>query len=212
MIKNDMTPHQYQVKFLESGVERTSYTDDRRYYERLVAQHGHLDALEIETLILTAAQQSRLDQIKEASIDAHDASLYVKYGTTETEDSGFFESENLEAYRKAMVEPHIRAQRKAAEASGVKLNGIRYSGDPSNRQAMQEAIMAANDSGSESFSMWKDSDGGYHNGHLLSDVRDALRKVGDRRSVLIALESLYVSQVADDQIDIHELDWTTEYD
>jgi hypothetical protein len=60
--------------------------------------------------------------------------------------------------------------------------------------------------------MWKDSDGGYHNGHLLSDVRDALRKVGDRRSVLIALESLYVSQVADDQIDIHELDWTTEYD
>lgn len=212
MIKPDMKPCQFRIRFSDAGVERTKYTDDRAYYERLIAEHGHLSGLAVAPVTLTTDQQARLSQIQGSGLEAHEASVYVEHGTTVSEDTGFFDSEKLDAYRRALVEPAVRAQRKQAEVSGVALNGIRYSGDQSNRQALQEAIIAAEDSGSSSFATWKDSDGQYHQSHPVSEVKDALRKVGARRSVLIALEALYVSQVADEQLDIHELDWSTEYD
>lgn len=212
MIKDDMTPFQHRVTFKDDGITRIQYTDDRRYYERLVSQHGHLTDLVVEPLTLTGEQQTRLAEIASTGLGGHDAALYVQYGTTESDDTGYFHRPKFETYKKAMVEPSVRAQRKRVEKDGVVLNGIRYAGDQTGRQAMQEAIMATEDAGSDSFATWKDSEGGYHQDHPLAEVKDALRKVGARRSVLIALEALYVSQVADDQLDIHELDWATEYD
>ena len=111
-----------------------------------------------------------------------------------------------------MVEPLVRAQRKAAESQGVTLNGVRYAGDPGNRQALQEAVLAADDGQLTVFSAWKDSDNQFHQDHPVADVKAALRAIGQRRSELIALESLYVGQIVDEQIDIHELDWSTQYD
>ena len=59
---------------------------------------------------------------------------------------------------------------------------------------------------------WKDSDNQFHQDHPVADVKDALRLIGQRRSALIALESLYVGQIVYELIDIHDLDWSTEYD
>ena len=64
MIRANMTPFQYRVRFLDNGIERTQYTDDRRYYERLIAQHGHLSELYVEPLTLTVDQQARLTEIE----------------------------------------------------------------------------------------------------------------------------------------------------
>lgn len=211
MIRDDLTPFQYRVTFKDDGITRTQFTDDRRYYERLVSQHGHLTDLHIAPVTLTAEQQSRLTEIQSADLDAHDAALYVEYGSTESEGP-YHDAIKLQAYRRAMVAPAVQKQRKDVEAAGVTVNGVRYAGDQGNRQALSEAIMAADDSGSEMFTSWKDSDGGYHANHPVADVKDALRAIGQRRSALIALESLYVGQIVDELIDIHDLDWSTEYD
>jgi len=212
MIKDDMTPYRFRVRFLDNGIERVHYTDDRRYYEQLIASHGHLSDLKIDPVSLTAVQQQRLDQIKAAGLSGHEVSVYVQHGTTESDDTGFFDASKLTMYQRSLVEPVIRVQRKDAEASGVMLNGVRYAGDQSNRQALQEAIMSADDSASTSFSIWKDSDGRYHQNHPVSEVKDALRKIGQRRSALISLEALYVAQVASGELDTGSLDWTTEFD
>lgn len=211
MIKDNMTPFQHRVTFKDDGITRTQFTDDRRYYERLVSQHGHLTDLHIAPVTLTAEQQSRLTEIQSADLGAHDAALYVEYGSTESEGP-YHDTIKLQAYRRAMAAPAVQKQRKDAEAVGVTVNGVRYAGDQDNRQALSEAIMAADDSGSEMFASWKDSDGNYHQDHPVSDVKYVLRAIGQRRSALIALESLYVGQIVDEQIDIHELDWSTEYD
>ena len=89
---------------LDNDVERTHYNDDRRYYEQLIAQHGHLADLRIEPLTLTAEQQQRLDAIKGAGLSAHDATVYVQYGTTESDDAAFFDAAKLLDYQRA-VEP-----------------------------------------------------------------------------------------------------------
>lgn len=212
MIKDNMTPFQFRVSFSDAGVERVQYTDDRRFYERLAATHGHITGLIVETLVLTTEQETRLAEIASAGLSGHDASIYVRFGTTESEDTGFFNAAKLLDYRRSMVEPLVRAQRKAAERQGVTLNGVRYAGDPGNRQALQEAILSADDGQLTAFSAWKDSDNQFHQDHPVADVKDALRAIGQRRSALIALESLYVGQVVDELIDIHELDWSTEYD
>lgn len=211
MIRDDLIPFQYRVTFCDNGIERTQYTDNRTYYERLIAQHGHLSGLAIAPLTITAEQQARLTEAQAEGLGAHDASVYVEFGTTESEGP-MHDAEKLQLYYQTKVAPAVKLQRKQAEADGVVVNGIRYSGDASNRQTLSDAIMAADDSGSEMFASWKDSDGGYHADHPVSDVKDALRAIGHRRSALIALEPLYVGQIVDEQIDIHELDWSTEYD
>lgn len=211
MLRNDLTPMQYRVRFLDGDIERTHYTDDRRYYEQLIARHGHLSELRIEPLTLTPEQQQRLDSLP-AGLTPHDAGIYVRYGTAEDEDSPHFDATLIAAYHRDQAEPAIKAERKRAEALGVVHNGIRYAGDPSNRQAMQEALMAADDGGITVFAAWKDSDGNYHDAVPVVDVRDALRKIGQRRAALIGLEAQYVAAVADGQADGADLDWSTPHD
>lgn len=110
-------------------------------------------------------------------------------------------------------ENQIPAERYKAEEQGVTINGIRYGGSESNRQALREAVELADDEGFTEFGAWKDSDGNYHNSHPVADVKDALRRIGARRSELIGLESQYMSQVESGDITtINELDWSTQYD
>jgi len=212
MIKDDMTPFQHRVTFKDDGVSRTHFTDDRRYYERLVSQHGHLTDLAITPVVLTAEQQTRLDEIKDKELSGHDAGLYVRYGTTENEDTGYHDPDKLQAYFRDCCAPTIKAERKQAEASGIMLNGVRYSGDSGGRQALRDAVNAADEAGTTVFSVWKDSDGQYHSNHPLSEVKAALAQIIRRRSALIALEALYANQLAAGEIESGELDWATEYD
>lgn len=110
-------------------------------------------------------------------------------------------------------EMQIPVERYKAEEQGVTVNGIRYGGSESNRQALREAAELADDEGFTEFSAWKDSDGGYHQNHPVADVKDALRRIGARRSELIGLESQYVSQAQSGKIStISDLDWATQYD
>lgn len=212
MLRDDLAPLQYRIRFLDNDVERTHYSDDRRYFEQLIAQHGHLSDLRIEPLTLTPEQQQRLDAIKGAGVSAHDASVYVQYGTTENDDTAFFDAAKLINYQRAQVEPQVKAQRKKAEALGVTVNGVHYDGSPDNRQAMQEALTAAADAGMTTFASWKDSAGQHHVNRPVIDVEDALRKIGQRRARLIALEAQHVDAVIADEVDLLALEWVTEWD
>src|SRR5690554_2804242 len=52
----------------------------------------------------------------------------------------------------------LEVSRMAAETVGVTHSGIRYAGDPSNRQALREALDLAAETGQTTFASWKDSD------------------------------------------------------
>jgi len=98
--------------------------------------------------------------------------------------------------------------RKAQEQQGVTINGIRYAGDPGNRQALQEAITYIEDAGLTEFPTWKDSDNQFHAGHLLSDVVDAYQAIGERRAALIAIEGEYAEKIiAGTLTDLTEVVW-----
>ena len=102
----------------------------------------------------------------------------------------------------------LTAARKEQERQGVTINGIRYAGDPSNRQALQEAIAFMEDAGLTKFPKWKDSDNQFHAGHLLSDVVDAYQAIGERRAALIAIEGEYAAQIiAGTLTDLSEVVW-----
>jgi len=99
-------------------------------------------------------------------------------------------------------------QRKLQEAHGVTINGIRYAGDPGNRQAIAESIDFMTDAGSTEFPVWKDSDDVFHVNHPLTDVVDAYRAIGVRRVQLIAAEGQYAAQVQDGTLtDVTGLTW-----
>jgi hypothetical protein len=98
--------------------------------------------------------------------------------------------------------------RKEQERQGVTINGIRYAGDPGNRQALQEAIAFMDDAGLTEFEGWKDSDNVFHANHPLADVRDAYRAIGIRRVALIAAEGEYAAQIiAGTLTDLTEVVW-----
>ena len=98
--------------------------------------------------------------------------------------------------------------RKEQERQGVTVNGTRYGGEPENRQALQEAISFMNDAGLTEFPSWKDSDNEFHDNHPLSDVFDAYRAIGVRRSQLIATEGQYAAQIiAGTLTDLNEVTW-----
>jgi hypothetical protein len=98
--------------------------------------------------------------------------------------------------------------RKEQEQQGVVINGIRYAGDPGNRQALQEAIAFMDNAGLTEFESWKDSDDEFHVNHPLADVFDAYHAVGVRRSQLIAAEGEYAAQIAAGTlIDLSEVTW-----
>jgi len=102
----------------------------------------------------------------------------------------------------------LTQQRKAQERQGVVINGIRYAGDPGNRQTLQEAITYIEDAGLTEFPLWKDSDDVFHADHPLADVKDAVRAIGARRSQLIAAEGEYAAQIiAGTLTDLTEVVW-----
>ena len=89
----------------------------------------------------------------------------------------------------------LTAARKEQERQGVVINGIRYAGDPGNRQALQEAIAFMEDAGLTEFESWKDSDNAFHADHPLVDVVDAYQVIGAHRAELIATEGEYAAQI-----------------
>jgi hypothetical protein len=89
----------------------------------------------------------------------------------------------------------LSAERKFQERQGVVINGIRYAGDPGNRQALQEAIAFMDYAGLTEFESWKDSDNVFHASHPLVDVVDAYQAIGARRAQLIATEGEYAAQI-----------------
>ena len=102
----------------------------------------------------------------------------------------------------------LSAARKSQEAQGVTINGIRYAGDPSNRQALQEAIAFMGDAGLTKFASWKDSDDVFHVDHPLIHVVDAHRAIGARRVQLISAEGQYAAQVVDGSLtEVTGLTW-----
>ena len=102
----------------------------------------------------------------------------------------------------------LTQQRKAQERQGVVINGIRYAGDPGNRQTLQEAITYIEDAGLTEFPLWKDSDDVFHVDHPLADVKDAARAIGARRSQLVAAEGEYAAQIiAGTLTDLTEVVW-----
>ena len=102
----------------------------------------------------------------------------------------------------------LTAARKEQEQQGVVINGIRYAGDPGNRQALQEAIAFMDDAGLTEFESWKDSDDVFHANHPLADVRDAYRAIGIHRVALIAAEGEYAAQItAGTLTDLSEVTW-----
>jgi hypothetical protein len=98
--------------------------------------------------------------------------------------------------------------RKEQEHQGVTINGIRYAGNPGNRQAIAESIDFMTDAGATEFPIWKDSDDVFHANHPLTDVVDAYRAIGVRRVQLIAAEGQYAVQVQDGTMtDLSEVVW-----
>jgi len=89
----------------------------------------------------------------------------------------------------------LTAARKEQERQGVVINGIRYAGDPGNRQALQEAIAFMEDAGLTEFESWKDSDNAFHADHPLVDVVDAYQVIGAHRAELIATEGEYAAPI-----------------
>ena len=102
----------------------------------------------------------------------------------------------------------LTQSRKDQERQGVTINGIRYAGDPSNRQALQEAIAFMEDAALTEFPKWKDSDNAFRVDHPLTDVFDAYRAIGSRRSLLIASEGQYAAHIiAGTLTDLTEVTW-----
>jgi len=118
-------------------------------------------------------------------------------------------AEDQSAERKSSLINQLETKRKEAEAEGVTINGVRFSGDPSNRQALSEALQFANAANLTEFAGWKDSDGGFHTTMPSADVQQAYQSIGQRRSQLIALESQYAAQVMDGSLtDVNNISWS----
>jgi hypothetical protein len=104
----------------------------------------------------------------------------------------------------------LSAARKAQEQQGVTINGIRYGGDPSNRQALQEAIAFMEDAGLTKFPSFKDSDDLFHTDHPVVDVLNAYRAVGMRRVQLISEEGDYAAQITEGTLtDLTQVTWSS---
>lgn len=120
----------------------------------------------------------------------------------------FIPAEQIAQQRKYQLLANLEEARKAAEAEGVTVNGIRYSGDPSNRAALMEVVQFAREGQQATFAAWKDSDGQFHANHPLSEVEQALQAIAQRRGALIALEGQYQAQVVAGELEsIEGLSW-----
>ena len=132
------------------------------------------------------------------AIRAHHASqgetlVFLDYRLTANEDGDYGSPSGAEVKKQLMSD--LSAARKEQERQGVVINGIRYAGDPGNRQALQEAIAFMDYAGLTEFESWKDSDNQFHASHPLVDVVDAYQAIGARRAELIATEGEYAAQI-----------------
>jgi len=145
------------------------------------------------------------------AIRAHHASqgemlVFLDYRLTADENEAY--GTPLGAEVKKQIMSDLSSARKEQERQGVFINGIRYSGDPSNRQALQEAIAFMDDAGLTEVMTWKDSDNVFHASHPLSDVRDAYRAIGVRRAQLIAIEGEYAEKITEGKVtDLSLVTW-----
>ena len=145
------------------------------------------------------------------AIRAHHASqgetlVFLEYRLT-ADENGAYGVPSVGEIRQALI-TQLTAARKEQERQGVVINGIRYAGDPGNRQTLQEAITYIEDAGLAEFPSWKDSDGVFHQNNPLADVKDAARAIGARRSQLIAAEGEYAAQIiAGTLTDLTEVVW-----
>jgi hypothetical protein len=146
------------------------------------------------------------------AIRAHHASqgemlVFLDYRLTADENGAYGSPSGAEVKKQLMSD--LSAERKFQERQGVVINGIRYAGDPGNRQALQEAIAFMDDAGLTEFESWKDSDNVFHANHPLADVRDAYRAMGARRAQLIATEGEYAAQIISGTLtDPGDVTWT----
>ena len=133
------------------------------------------------------------DEMKPVEIpDKHSSLWIVDY------DAGIIivdQSKEVER-AKSIVKKQIEAQRKLDEEKGVTVNGVRYAGDPSNRQALSEVLDLAEATGMTTISAWKDSDGVFHSDQPVADIRQALLDIAARRGELIAQEGSLAAKVA----------------
>ena len=145
------------------------------------------------------------------AIRAHHASqgetlVFLDYRLTADED-GDYGVPSVGESSQALI-TQLTAARKEQEQQGVVINGIRYAGDPGNRQALQEAIAFMDDAGLTEFESWKDSDNVFHANHPLADVRDAYRAIGIHRVALIEAEGQYAAQITSGTLtDLSDLVW-----
>ena len=132
------------------------------------------------------------------AIRAHHASqgetlVFLDYRLTANEDGDYGSPSGAEVKKQLMSD--LSAARKEQERQGVVINGIRYAGDPGNRQALQEAIAFMEDAGLTDFESWKDSDNLFHADHPLADVVVAYQVIGAHRAELIATEGEYAARI-----------------
>ena len=145
------------------------------------------------------------------AIRAHHASqgetlVFLDYRLTAAED-GDYGVPSVAEISQALIS-QLTAARKEQEQQGVVINGIRYAGDPGNRQSLQEAIAFMENASLTEFPTWKDSDDVFHADHPLADVKDAARAIGARRSQLVAAEGEYAAQIiAGTLTDLTEVVW-----
>ena len=145
------------------------------------------------------------------AIRAHHASqgetlVFLDYRLTADENGAYGSPSGAEVKKQLMSD--LSAERKEQERQGIVINGIRYAGEPGNRQTLQEAITYIEDAGLAEFPSWKDSDGVFHQNNPLADVKDAARAIGARRSQLIAAEGEYAAQIiAGTLTDLTEVVW-----
>lgn len=132
----------------------------------------------------------------------------ARIGDVYDPDAGIFSSPSPPPIPVEQLLSDLEAARKDAEAQGVTINGIRYAGDPGNRQALNESLQFAAAANIATFAGWKDSDGVFHADHPVADVQTAYEQIGYRRGALIALEGQYAAQVQAGEIDsIEGLSW-----
>jgi hypothetical protein len=153
---------------------------------------------------------TQYDQDSDA-IRAHHASqgetlVFLEYRLT-ADENGAYGVPSVGEISQALIS-QLTAARKEQEQQGVVINGIRYAGDPGNRQSLQEAIAFMENASLTEFPTWKDSDDVFHADHPLADVKDAARAIGARRSQLVAAEGEYAAQIiAGTLTDLTEVVW-----
>ena len=145
------------------------------------------------------------------AIRAHHASqgetlVFLDYRLT-ADENGAYGVPSVGEIRQALI-TQLTAARKEQERQGVVINGIRYAGDPGNRQALKEAIEFMNEAGLTEFPKWKCSDDEFHVDHPLADVVQAYRAIGIQRVNLIATEGNHANKIISGKItDLKKVKW-----